>query len=382
MSGMRVGLMDAPAHCRYYPPAVIRAGYLMALAAGADSFWMPDHLNSFWPRSIVTPKYVGGARLVPNSDALYEPWTVLGNLAARNRVGRLSLGVGVTDAGRRNPAVTAQAAVTLHHLNRGGAILGIGTGEREANEQYGVDWSRPVARFEEALATIRALWDSNGELVCRDSPFFPLHNASFALPPARGGWPEIWIASHGPRMLRATGRYGDAWFPAFPGQTPQEYAAKLDVIRSVASDAGRDPSAITPALWMACVTGRSRGEVDEAMDSATLRWWALAAPDAVWQRHGAEHPMGPGFTGAQDLVPQTIDEATAVSYARKVPRSLLGECVLHGTPREVVEQAATWRDHGVRYLVLGNFSSVHPSLRTGLAAAVPYVRLARGIKRL
>ena len=42
----------------------------------------------------------------------------------------------------------------------------------EGNEPYGVDWSKPVARFEEAMATIRALWDSRGELVDRDSPPF------------------------------------------------------------------------------------------------------------------------------------------------------------------------------------------------------------------
>ena len=75
---------------------------------------------------------------------------MLGHLAARNRLGRLRLGVSVTDTGRRNPAVTAQAAATLHLLTRGRAILGIGTGEREGNEPYGVDWSKPVARFEEA----------------------------------------------------------------------------------------------------------------------------------------------------------------------------------------------------------------------------------------
>jgi phthiodiolone/phenolphthiodiolone dimycocerosates ketoreductase len=79
--------------------------------------------------------------------------------------------------GRRNPAVTAQAAATLHLLTRGRAILGIGTGEREGNEPYGVDWSKPVARFEEAMATIRALWNSRGQLVNRDSPYFPLRNA-------------------------------------------------------------------------------------------------------------------------------------------------------------------------------------------------------------
>ena len=160
------------------------------------------------------PKYVGAARFAPKVDANLEPWTVLGHLAARNRLGRMRLGIGVTDTARRNPAVTAQAAATLHLLTKGRAILGIGTGEREGNEPYGVDWSRPVARFEEAMATIRALWDSGGELVSRDSEFFPLHNAVFDLWPYRGKWPEIWIASHGPRMLRATGRYADTWFPA------------------------------------------------------------------------------------------------------------------------------------------------------------------------
>jgi hypothetical protein len=35
-------------------------------------------------------------------------------------------------------------AATLHLLTRGRAILGIGTGEREGNEPYGVDWSKPV----------------------------------------------------------------------------------------------------------------------------------------------------------------------------------------------------------------------------------------------
>ena len=153
---------------------------------------------------------------------------MLGHIAARNRVGRLRLGVGVTDAGRRNPAVTAQAAATLHLLTRGRAILGIGPGEREGNEPYGVDWSKPVARFEEAMATIRALWDSGGELVNRDSPYFPLRNAVFELPPYRGKWPEIWIGAHGPRMLRATGRYGDAYFPAFPHR-PVDYKQRLDV---------------------------------------------------------------------------------------------------------------------------------------------------------
>ncbi|MBV8788556.1 MAG: LLM class flavin-dependent oxidoreductase [Mycobacterium sp.] len=377
----KVGLVQELLHTRYSPIALVRASYLTAAATRLDSFWVTDHLNSLFPRSIVTPKYVGAARLAPKADAHLEPWTVLGHFAARNRIGGLRLGIGVTDAGRRNPAVTAQAAVTLHLLTRGRAILGVGTGEREGNEPYGVDWSKPVARFEEAMATIRALWNSRGELVNRDSPFFPLRNAVFDLPPHHGKWPEIWIASHGPRMLRATGRYADAWYPVL-AITPKDYEAGLAAVRAAASDAGRDPHSITAAKLLFAVTGRSRGEVDEALGSPLMKAFALNLPAYVWARHGARHPLGDDFTGLQDFIPQTLDEQTVLSYTADVPPSLVTELIVAGTPDEVIEQAAEWRDHGMRYAVVGNLSPLQPSLRNGLAATIPFTQILRGLRRL
>lgn len=305
---------------------------------------------------------------------------MLGHLSARNRVGRLRLGVGVTDGGRRNPAVTAQAAATLHLLSRGRAILGIGPGEREGNEPYGVDWSKPVARFEEAMATIRALWDSGGDLVNRDSPFFPLKDALFDLPPYRGKWPEIWIAAHGPRMLRAAGRYGDAYYPAFPHR-PQDYKQRLDAVRSAASDAGRDPAAILPAVQIFVVTGRTRDDVDEALDSKMIRAFGLNAPDELFARHGAQHPLGAGFSGAQDLVPHGFDEQTALSYAAATPPAVIRDAALCGTPDEVIEQVAQWRDCGVRYIVLGNLGMLQRNLRKGLLSAQSFNRIVQGLKK-
>lgn len=381
MSRFRVGVFDQILNSRYSATALVRSNYLTAVTAGADSFWVGDHLNALLPRSIATPKYFGAAKLVPKIDAHLEPWTMLGHLAARNRVGRLRLGVGVTDAGRRNPAVTAQAAATLHLLTRGRAILGIGTGEREGNEPYGVDWTKPVARFEEAIATIRALWDSAGELVSRDSPYFPLHNAVFDLPPYRGKWPEVWIASHGPRMLRLTGRYADAWFPATVTR-PRDYAQGLDLVRAAASDAARDPMAITPAAGFFVVTGRSQNDVDEALESDMIKAIALVVPGEVWTRHGARHPLGNDFAGMQDLIPQTFDEQTALSYTATVPPSLLREVVVAGTPDEIVDQVAKWRDHGLRYGVLVNLSFLQSSLRKGLATSLPFAKILRGLTRL
>lgn len=185
MGGLRFGFVDALVHSRLPPTLPARSSMAAATVMGADSYWVGDHLNALVPRSIATSEYLGiAAKFVPKIDANYEPWTMLGNLAF-GLPSRLRLGVCVTDAGRRNPAVTAQAAATLHLLTRGRAILGIGVGEREGNEPYGVEWTKPVARFEEALATIRALWNSNGELISRESPYFPLHNALFDLPPEK-----------------------------------------------------------------------------------------------------------------------------------------------------------------------------------------------------
>jgi phthiodiolone/phenolphthiodiolone dimycocerosates ketoreductase len=383
MSGFRVGLADGLLYTSLGPTAMTRANYLTAAAARADSFWVVDHLNALIPRSIANAKYIGsaGAKLLPRPDAIGEPWTMLGYLAAKNRSVRLRLGVGVTDAGRRNPAVTAQAAATLHLLTRGRAILGIGTGEREGNEPYGVDWSKPVGRLIEALATIRALWDSSGELVTRDSPFFPLHNAIFDLPPYRGKWPEIWVAAHRPRMLRATGRYADGWFPGAVYQ-PEEYAAALDVVRTAASGAGRDPLSIVPASYVFVVTGRSRDEVDEALGSQLIRAFALIIPAAEWARHGGRHPFGDDFMGMQDIIPQTLDEETVLAATKDVPESLLRQSFFTGTPDDVVDQAARLRDSGLRYAVLFNLSFAQPNMKRSMAATVPFTRILRQLRKL
>lgn len=382
MGGFRFGFVDALVHTLLPPSLPARASIVGGAVLGADSYWVGDHLNALVPRSIATREYLGiAAKLVPKIDANYEPWTMLGNLAAGSWANRLRLGVCVTDAGRRNPAVTAQAAATLHLLTRGRAMLGIGVGEREGNEPYGVEWTKPVARFEEALATIRALWDSNGELVSRESPFFPLHDALFDLPPYRGKWPEIWVAAHGPRMLRATGRYADAWIPIVLVR-PTDYSQALEAVRTAASDAGRDPMSITPAAVRGIITGRTRDDVEEMLDSVIVKMTALGVPGSAWARHGVEHPMGADFSGVQDIIPQTVDEETVLSYAAKVPAALMKEVLFSGTPDEVIDQIAEWRDHGLRYLVVINGSLVNPRLRKAAGAVLPHAKVLRALKKL
>jgi phthiodiolone/phenolphthiodiolone dimycocerosates ketoreductase len=182
-------------------------------------------------------------------------------------------------------------------------------------------------------------------------------------------------------MLRATGRYADAWFPVMVF-SPADYARGLQAVHAAASDAGRDPMAITGAGFFFVVTGRNHEEIDEALESDAMKTFALNAPAELWKRHGARHPLGDDFGGAQDIIPQILDEQTVLDYVSDVPMSLLKDAVLQGTPDEVVDQVAEWRDHGMHYPVLSNMSTMQPSMRRGLASSTPFAKILRGLRRL
>ncbi len=55
---------------------------------------------------------------------------------------------------------------------------------------------------------------------------------------------------------------------------------------------------------------------------------------------------------------------------------------LNGTPAQVIEQAATLRDCGVRHLVVGNISTLQPDLRKALASTLVFAKTLRRMKRL
>ncbi len=202
-----------------------------------------------------------------------------------------------------------------------------------------------------------------------------------AVPPYRGTWPEIWIGAHGPRMRYAAARYADAWFPGVT-MDASKYGEHLTGIRDAAADAGRDPHAIKAAKYFFVVTARSASVVDEILEAPVVKSYALCAPSDYWARHGAEHPLGPGFSGVQDLLPQTMDEETALEYTRRVPASLIRNFVLAGTPSEILEQLAEWRDQGMVYPVLLNMGLLQPSLPTGVLTNVAYAQMLRGIRKL
>lgn len=342
---------------------------------GVQSLLLPDHYCSFVPRSVWGPTLTPAAKMIPSPDAYFEPLVMLGMMAARFRGVRL--GTGVTEPFRRHPATLAQAFVTLDHLTGGRAILGVGNGERENTEPYGLPFTKRVARLEEALEIMQRLWRSGGEPVDFDGAFWTLRRALFTTPLYDGRPPTTWLASHAPRMLGLTGRYADGWYPTMK-MTPAEYGAKLGVIGAAARAAGRSMAHFEPALQIQLAIGRDRGRVlADLMKLRATAAMALLLPGPLWTAHGLRHPLGGDFEGFAQFVPEEITPAQIDDAARQVTPELLSGGVVAGSIAEIVEEMRALTTAGLQHVVIWNIGP----LATG-GTPIDMFRLAVLIRRL
>ena len=219
------------------------AGVRASEEAGFDAVWWSDHFLHWFPPAVWTPDLVPMAEVVRSPHAFLDPMAVIAASAVQTE--RVRLGTAVTDAVRRHPAVLAQTFLTLDHLSHGRAMLGLGVGEAENILPFGFSYERRASRLIEAIEMIRLLW-STIEPVDYEGEFWTLDQAILGAEPYGDRPPEIWVAAHRPRVLRATGRLADGWLPVFTD--PGEYGTALATIRGHAADAGRAPEDITAAV--------------------------------------------------------------------------------------------------------------------------------------
>lgn len=162
-------------------------------AAGYAGVWAWDHFMGV------------GHTPVP----VVESWTILA--MAAGSTSRITVGPFVLNVMNRHPAVVARMAATLQVASGGRLVLGIGIGGAPREHRaYGLGFppaAERVARLEEAVAVIRALW--SGEPVSRPSPYYPLEEA-FALPVPLPP-PPILIGGETLPGARLAARIGDGW---------------------------------------------------------------------------------------------------------------------------------------------------------------------------
>jgi alkanesulfonate monooxygenase SsuD/methylene tetrahydromethanopterin reductase-like flavin-dependent oxidoreductase (luciferase family) len=144
----------------------------------------------------------------------YQPIPYLMHLGQSAPTMRLVIGIMLLSI--VNPVQAAEDVATMDALTGGRSVCGLGLGYSDHEfEAFDVDRRQRVARFEEGLELMKALW--SGEVVDFHGRHFDVSGARPAVRPVQSPRPPIWIAGQSEKAVRRAARLGDTWYaPPFP----------------------------------------------------------------------------------------------------------------------------------------------------------------------
>jgi alkanesulfonate monooxygenase SsuD/methylene tetrahydromethanopterin reductase-like flavin-dependent oxidoreductase (luciferase family) len=206
--------------------------------------------------------FVNDSLLTPRIEAL----TMLAALASVTE--SATLGTGALLPFLRRPVQTAQALASIDLLSGGRLAVAVGAGfpGRFGRPLYGwseVPWERRFTRLDETVALWRQLWAATGPTAFHGE-VLRFDDIPPSTPPFRQGGPPIWLGGATPAALVRTGRLYDGWLPYPPD--PADYRAGLEAVRTVATESGRSPDALTPALFVSVLVADSVDDGRRSLD--------------------------------------------------------------------------------------------------------------------
>src|SRR5205823_7176566 len=153
---------------------------------------------------------------------------------------RIRLGCVVFVTPLHSPVHLAKDLSTLDQLSRGRIDVGVGTGGRHRMfSAFQVDPTSLVARFNEGLRLMKALWTE--PRVNFDGRFWQLKDAAMEPKPFQKPHPPIWFGASHPDALRRAVRHGDGFFGA-GSQTTAQFADQARIVREALKQPEREAS--------------------------------------------------------------------------------------------------------------------------------------------
>jgi alkanesulfonate monooxygenase SsuD/methylene tetrahydromethanopterin reductase-like flavin-dependent oxidoreductase (luciferase family) len=270
--------------------AVIGAA-LEAESLGFDGAFAFDHLHP-----------IGGP---PDRPAL-ECFTTLAAVAALTS--RIAIATLVTRVALRPAGMLARLAAGLDEASDGRAILGLGTGDRQSEDEhrrFGFTIEAPAERTERLLETAQAIRALLGGLSYRGGTLVPPVVGPLRPPPHRPGGPPLWIGGVSSRVIEVAALAADAWNGW--GLDIEAFGTKvrlLDELCESLADAGAGTPHVSPveATWGGIVLlGENAAEARRLAADREQRGTSPASfagpPDGV-----AEHLMALRDAGASWIV--------------------------------------------------------------------------------
>lgn len=288
-AALRFGVHTGPQHCTM---AELQSLWRVVDRGGFDWISVWDHLY---------PAVIGESR-----GSCFEGVASMTALAAATR--NVTVGCLVFCVLYRNPGVLAKAAVTVDHVSGGRMELGLGIGWHQTECQaFALPFPslrERLDRLAESAVLIKRLWSEDE--VTFEGRYYRLDRARCD-PKPMNARPRIWIGGTGEqRMLRIVAQHADGWNAPF--LAPDAYAGKKAVLDRWCEHERRDPADILRSVNLGLAIAADERDVPR-----------LRA--GLAEQFGAMLPfVEPG--------------------------------ILLGTPDQIVERVAAYRDAGVQRLVL------------------------------
>lgn len=195
---------------------------------GYDSIWTWDHLLAIFGEP---------------DQPIVEGYTALAALGMATSDAELGLLVGANTF--RNPGLVAKSVITIDHISRGRAVLGLGGAWFQPEHQafgfdFGAGFGERLDWLDEAVAAIRELVDG-GTFSSDATGRYQFDELHLNPGPARSRMPIMIGGSGEKKTLRTVAGYADRWH-AFG--SPETLARKDLVLREHCDDLGRDQAGI------------------------------------------------------------------------------------------------------------------------------------------
>ena len=210
---------------------------------GFESIYVVEHVVVPAGYAQRYPYSETGRMPLPDACPIPDPLELLAFIAAITD--EIVLATGILVLPEHNALILAKRLATLDALSKGRMRLGVGVGwMREELEAVGVDFDSRGRRTDELIDALRTVWSSDE--ASYKGEFFSFDRAISKPAPVQEAGIPIHIGGHSKAAARRAGRVGDGFQPL--GLDGDLLAERLDLMRTTAEEAGRDPDAIELSL--------------------------------------------------------------------------------------------------------------------------------------
>ena len=235
-------------------------------ACGFDIIAPNDHI--LVPGGIVSPYPYSEDGVWPGASVgeCHEQLTALTFIAGRTE--RLRILTSVMVVPYRAPVLTAKIIATADVLSEGRVIVGCGAGWMA--EEIAAIGAPPFAErgkvTDEYIQIFKELWTSDNPSY--EGQYARFSDLRFKPSPVQKPHPPIWIGGESKPALRRAARLGDGWYPAssnprFHLADPESLATRLDVLRWICDEEGRDAAELEIGyFYTGAVVAKERRDAD------------------------------------------------------------------------------------------------------------------------